>query len=66
MQDILNIDIIETIYNHLDINDKFNFIFCNKTFYKLNDNLQKYKLIFYLNNDTQYICFIFLLSNHHY
>ena len=27
MLDILNIDLIEKIYNYLDINDKFNFIF---------------------------------------
>ena len=53
MLDILNIDIIEKIYNYLDINDKFNFILCNKTCYKLNNNIQKYKLIFYLNNDYE-------------
>ena len=27
--------------------------FCNKNCYKLNDNIQKYKLIFYLNNDYE-------------
>ena len=49
MLDILNIDLLEKIYNYLDINDKL-ILSLNKN-YKLNDNIQKYKLIFYLNND---------------